>query len=317
LDEVQRLLEAAGIPSPVVDSDDASLQLLEPPEGTGQAPRRAGEDAPFSERRRVWAASKQPAPSSATEGLPLWIRSGSLTDTTVPRLLNAYYQARADGELRLRQGQTAKMILFDGGKPVFATSNLVHERFGQFCARMGLLDGAQLIEVGRLVREKKIRTAEAMVLLGYLRPYVKRALLEEQIREIIWPTFLWREGQYQWTKPADPRPELVDLSLFPGDLILDGVKRTETLETLRAKLPRARRFFPASEGPYALYELKLSDPQARLVAHVDGTKTVGDLLELTRLGELEVLATLWGLLLTGQLEERHEGRSKTRVSFGV
>ena len=103
------------------------------------------------------------------------------------------------------------------------------------------------------------------------------------MKEILWSTFAWTEGGYGFSPMRPQRADLVKLSLFPGDLILEGVLKQETLVALRQKMPRARRLFPTAAPPYALHELKLTGPQAMLLAYADGTKTVEDLLALTDL----------------------------------
>src|SRR5262249_36574844 len=64
------------------------------------------------------------------------IRRGDLKDN-LPHLLGAYYQAKETGELGLMKGQVKKIIYFESGMPVFALSNLVADRLGQFLVRAG------------------------------------------------------------------------------------------------------------------------------------------------------------------------------------
>jgi hypothetical protein len=154
--------------------------------------------------------------------------------------------------------------------------------------------------------------------MGLLTADQRRALIEEQVKEIIGSTFAWTEGAYGFSPMRPKRADLVKLSVFPGDVILEGVQKTETLVALRQRMPATRRLFPTADPPYALHELKLSGPQALLLAYADGSKTVEDLLALTDLPVREVLATLRGLELLGVLEERREEPSRSRrISFGL
>ena len=67
------------------------------------------------------------------------IRRGDLKDN-LPHLLAAFYNAKETGELGLMKGQVKKIIFFEGGFPVFALSNLVADRLGQFLVRAGKID---------------------------------------------------------------------------------------------------------------------------------------------------------------------------------
>jgi hypothetical protein len=153
--------------------------------------------------------------------------------------------------------------------------------------------------------------------LGLIDAGKRQALVEEQVKEILWSTFAWTSGGYGFSPMRLQRAGLVKLALFPGDLILEGVLKLETLVALRQKMTRTRRLFPTAAPPYALHELKLAGPQAMLLAYSDGSKTVEDLLTLTDLSEREMLATLRGLELLGILQERHDEPSKRRISFGL
>ncbi len=324
---------------PVLGPDDMlQTQLIDLPTEMIQAPVPPGAQSapepepetpeepeivlPFGEREKVWAKGQPPeqTPAPARAGrraLPEWTMEGEIKEATVPRLLNAYYESRHHGELKLKQGQILKVVYFEAGQPVYAASNLANERFARFCARRGVLSESDLQAVMALSKEEGVRTGDAMMRLGLLDADKRRALVEDQVKEIIWSTFTWSTGGYGFSPMRLQRSGLVKLSIFPGDLILEGVLKLETLVALRQKMPRTRRLFPTADPPYALNELKLAGPQAMLLAYADGTKTVEDLLTLTDLSEREALATLRGLELMGILQERREEPSKRRISFGL
>ena len=295
---IEVLEKAARVPaSPAPEPAADDLDELAPPEPAHGEP--------------AWP-HKQLAPPT----LPDWTRSGELETSAVPRLLNAYYQARHHGELKLKQGQVLKVVYFEAGRPVYAASNLAQERFARFCARKGVLPESELAAVAELAKGEGVRTGEAMVRLGMLTPPRRFELLDQQVREIIWSTFRWTDGEYSFAPKRPNRADLVKLSVFPGDLILAGVEREFPLVELRQKLPADRRLTPTPDPPYELHELKLSDPQARLMAYADGSKTTEDLLALSDLPERETLATLVAFMLMGLVEPRME-RGSRRISFAI
>jgi CheY-like chemotaxis protein len=327
LDEVDLLVLEELVEEPG-GAEEPALEPVEPVSDTPTPMEAAPADAapeepsealplPFAQRGAVWTEAA-PVPARRRRQLPEWSLGGDLAHTTVPRLLNAYYEARHHGELKLRQGTVLKVVYFEAGRVVYAASNLAPERFGRFCLRKGALTEAQLAEGVGYAREHSLRTGDALLKRGLLSPKQRRKLLEEQVKDILWSTFTWTEGGYGFSPMRPQRADLVPLSLFPGDLILEGVARTETLVALRQRMPPGRRLVPTAAPPYGLHELKLEGPQALLLAFADGTKTMEDLLALTDLSEREALATLRGLELSGVLEERQEtpGR-RQRISFGL
>ncbi len=308
-DELERLGELVALEPPEPEST---------PEEEAPAPVAGPEPGialPFGEREKVW--TKTTAPGSRRRPPPEWSLSGDLKHTSIPRLLNAYYEARHSGELKFRQGAMMKVVYFEAGRIMYAASNLPTERFARFCLRRGVLPEARVAEVATLVREQNLRSSEAMMRLGLLDEQQYRQLLEEQVKEILSSSFPWTEGAYGYSAKRPPRAGLVKLSVFPGDIILEGVLKTESLVALRRRMPPLRRLFPSAAPPYGLHELKLEGQQALLLAYADGSKTVEDLLTLTDLPEREMLATLRALELLGVLEERKEEPTRSRISFGL
>lgn len=297
-------LPIAEAPLPSVEVDDLMSEVVV----TEPSPDDSAWEKAWSRAGAVVA----PKPA-AKKALP---RSGSLKDTSVPRLLNAFFQGQYSGELVLHRAPAIKVVSFENGAPVYAASNLAHERFARFVGRKGLLQPPDLDAVAALAREEGLRTGIAMVRLGVLTEEQRLALLDEQIREIIWSTFAWADGDYSFTRGKPLKPDLVKLNVFPGDLILEGCLR-EPLVALRARLPATRVLGPAADPPYPLERFRFSNEQAPLVALADGTKTVADLLALTDLSEREALGLIVALQQLGFLEEKKEAPRSRRVSFGL
>jgi CheY-like chemotaxis protein len=303
-------LEGGPHPPPVPPDEPDDLPLLAQPIATE-------DELPFTGSDAAWApaASAEPAAESADKSTPdpaADIERGSLTAEAIPRLLTAYYLAKHTGELKLRRGPVLKAVFFEDGQPIYAASNLVQERFARFCVRRGMLSEEDMAAVADLAREGKLRTGEAMVRLGLLSPEQRRELLAEQIKEIIWSTFGWTSGEFTFSARYPDRQDLVKLTVFPGDLVVDGGRRLPLVE-LRSRMAGQRRLFPTSDPPFPLHLFQLSGPQALLLACADGSKTVDDLLTLSELEERDTLGTLLGLELAGILEERRSGRP--RISF--
>ncbi|HEY6106927.1 MAG TPA: response regulator [Anaeromyxobacteraceae bacterium] len=236
---------------------------------------------------------------------------GDLSTTRVPRLLAACHIAQVTGALTLQRGPVKRLILFREGIPVFASSNLAADRFGALCVRRAVVTQAEREAVMREFGSE-VRTADALLRKGLLTEKRRAELVAEQVRSIVWSTFGWRDGAWRLeVKPLPPR-ELVHLSLFPGDLILEGVLRTATLVELRQELPPEVALAPAPDPAFELYALGLRPAEARLLALADGTKSVADLLKLADLPEREALAFLHACRLMGVLDEVERVLAGTR-----
>ncbi|QSQ14896.1 response regulator [Myxococcus landrumensis] len=323
LDDVDLIVLEELMPDPEESADTGAPMQAIPDSAPlpGLEHEEAALPLPFAHREKVWSGAQPttpPAPAKGPRALPEWSLAGNLRDTSVARLLNAYYESRHHGELKLQQGSILKVVYFESGHIVYAASNLANERFGRFCVRRGVLTEERLAEVAAFAKSEGLRTGEAMIRRGVLDAERRKLLLEDQVRELLWATFTWTEGAYGFSAMRPRRADLVKLSVFPGNLILEGVEKTETLVALRQRMAPGRRLFPTADPPYGLHELKLQGPQALLLAYADGSKTVEDLLALTDVSERQALATLRGLELLGVLEERPETPSRRhRISFGL
>ena len=301
-DEVARLGAAAFFEKPfAADALVAALARLMGAE-VAREPGRAADEVTGAET--VEGENASPAPAAPDRQRPQGAspRQGDLASTRVPRLLVAFHTARATGALTVQRGPVKRLVLFRGGTPVFASSNLAADRLGALCVRRGVITQAQREALARELGPGG-RTGEALVRKGFITARQRAELVAEQARSIIWATFAWREGAYRIEVKPLPERALVHLSLFPGDLILEGVLRTATLAELQRELPPPLALAPAPDPAFELYALGLRPAEARLLALADGTKTVADLLGLTDLPEREALAFLYACRLMGILDE--------------
>ena len=87
-----------------------------------------------------------------------------------------------------------------------------------------------------------------MVKLALISPMQRKDLLEEQVLEIIWSTFLWTEGEYSFAPKRVDRDDLVKLAVRPGDLIGRSFPLEEFLPVADSRWPEAYGRFRALLG---------------------------------------------------------------------
>jgi CheY-like chemotaxis protein len=255
--------------------------------------------APFPEppRGRIRRAEAPPA------------RRGDLSRTTVPRILVALHVAQATGALHLRRGEVRKTIAVERGTPVYAVSNVSAERLASVAVRRGVVTRERLdaLRAG----SPGARTAEILERAGLLDAGRRAELVAGQVRAIAWSTFEWREGSYEF-ELARPPSSRVDVALWMGDLVLQGITRTAPLARLRAELAPDVHLAPSPDPAFELYALKLGRGEARLLSLADGTKSVADLVRLSELPERETLAFLEACRVMRVLDEVERVLASTR-----
>jgi hypothetical protein len=88
-----------------------------------------------------------------------------------------------------------------------------------------------------------------------------------------------------------------------ADLLLEGMVRGSTLPRLVIDLPAAIHLAPSPDPAFELYALGLRPGEAHLLSLCDGTKSVLDLVALSRLPERESLAFLQALRVMRVLDD--------------
>jgi two-component system OmpR family response regulator len=232
------------------------------------------------------------------------IRRGDLKDN-LPHLLAAFYQAKETGELGLMKGQVKKIIYFENGMPVFALSNLVADRLGQFLVRAGKIDEETLKHAAEEAASTKQRTGDILILMGALTEEERLYYVGQQIKSILYSVFAWEEGSFTLSFQARARKEAIKLDIHPANLVMRGVKKLYKPERLKRLMPEGARPLPSAEPSFNLSDVELQAWEAHLLPRCDGSKTVAELVRAAAgKSEAEVLGTLVGLTSLRVLELR-------------
>jgi CheY-like chemotaxis protein len=230
------------------------------------------------------------------------LRRGELKDN-LPSLITAFFQTRETGELGVQRGQVKKVVYFEDGMPVFALSNLLSDRLGQFLVRTGKIRPEQLAEVALLAQQTKRRTGDILVERGLLRDTERVYYVGQQVKSIIYSLFAWEEGTYVMSFGGKARGETLKLDVNPANLIVRGVKKLYKSDRVKRILALEDRLLPSRQPVYPQSDIELERWEADLLAHADGTRTVAELIAFARRPEPVVQLTLASLLAVQALEK--------------
>jgi DNA-binding response OmpR family regulator len=251
-------------------------------------------------RARAAAAVTAPRPKRAETPAHT---EGKLEDN-LPELITAFWLTQQTGELTLQKGKVKKTIYFEKGRPCFAISNLVTDRFGPFLVRVGKITTQQL-ELCQAAAEKTgRRTGDVLVEMKLLKETEKLYYVAQQVKAIVYSVFAWEEGDYRLHFADRAAKEAIKIDLHPANLITRGVKKLYKPERLFRLLSPEDRLAPAQDPGYALHEVELERWEAELLPRVDGTRTVAELIHVAQRPEHVVYGTLYGLAALKILERR-------------
>ena len=245
------------------------------------------------------ARSPSAAPASSAPGA----RRGDLKDN-LPSLITAFYLSKETGELGVQRGKVKKVVYFERGAPVFALSNLLADRFGQFLVRVGKIKPEQLADAASAANAGGWRTGDVLVERGLLKDTERLYYVGQQVKAIIYSLFAWEDGTYVMSFKERAGAESIKLDIHPASLITRGIKKLYKPERLRRLLRPEDRLLPAVAPSYPLSEVELERWEAELLPRVDGTRTVAELQAVANRPEHVLHGFLVAMLSLGILERR-------------
>jgi two-component system OmpR family response regulator len=246
----------------------------------------------------------KPALSGPTRATDPTSRRGDLKDN-LPSLITAFYQLQETGELGCQRAKVKKVVYFEKGQPVFALSNLVSDRFGQFLVRVGKITPEQLKEAAASATANKRRTGDVLVERGLLKDTERLYYVAQQVKAIIYSLFGWEDGAYQMSFKDKAVAESIKLDIHPANLIVRGVKKLYKPERLRRLVHPEDRYLPSLQPQFQLNEIDLDRWEADLLPKIDGTRTVAELQAIANRPEHVLYGFISALLSLNVLERRN------------
>lgn len=251
---------------------------------------------------------RPPGPGRPPDPLPVGAgapgsRRGAFKDN-LPSLITAFYLAGETGELGVQRGKVKKVVYFERGTPVFALSNLLADRFGQFLVRVGKIKPEQLQDASAVASASNRRTGDVLVERGLLKDTERLYYVGQQVKAIIYSLFAWEDGTYVMSFKEKASAESIKLDVHPANLIVRGIKKLYKPERLRGMLQMEERLIPAVDPAYHLHEVELERWEAELLPKIDGNRTVAELLAYANRPEQVVHGFLVSMMSLGILESR-------------
>jgi len=206
--------------------------------------------------------------------------AGDLLSQSLCGLFHWLAETREDGRLDLIREPVRKAVFFEEGHPVFATSNIESERFGEFLVAQKQLSRAQHAEVLDFAARKGIRFTEALLALDVCTPNRLFSALAAQVRDRILDLFTWTAGSFEFYHDSKPLDPVLPLNLRSHTLIHEGVQERLPLGIVRQVMREAFQRQVVRCGSGIPADLHLSGRQLRIVRTIEDERpTVTQLVQ--------------------------------------
>ncbi len=230
--------------------------------------------------------------------------SGNLKTVAFPDILQLLATGKKTGILECRTSTRQKEVAFRDGNIVFASSlNSSEDMLGQMLLRRGRISKADLERAIMLHKQTGRQMGTTLVDMNLFEKDEIAECLRLQIEETVYNLFSWREGEFFFHEGAQPKnaPFLIEMSTM--NVIMEGTRRIDEWLEIQKVLPADDVMLRLARNPHvSKEEIALSLDEFRLLALINGERTVPDLIELSPVGEFVTCRAVYSLIISNLIE---------------
>ena len=260
---------------------------------------------------------------------------GTLRDFSLADIFQLIGLQRKTGVLTLRNKDDTVSVTFLDGKVVGADSNIrrMETRLGTVLTKSGMISSEQLNRALEIQKETLQRLGFILTHYGIISPDMLKQAIQLQIMQIVYRLFRWKDGDYHFSQETtieydreNVTPISAESILMEGARMIDEwpiiEKRIRSYDMVFRKKPMTQEIVVVGadeadeldfdepspkkkKGPGA-DKIRISQDENQIFQLVNGTNTVGDIVEMSRLSEFDTNKGLYELLTRDLIEEvRH------------
>lgn len=248
---------------------------------------------------------------------------GDIKDFSVVDILQLLYQQQKSGVLNIIDKGNEFEVLFDSGMIISANSKMKHadEFLGEMLLKAKLVNKPQINKALETQKETLKKLGDILIESGIITINDLRHVLKLQTHETVFKLLNLKSGTYNFYQRLinyDKRAfELINTEHF----LMDSLRMTDEWPEIKEKIYSYNLVFekmPGSEEEISFWktpgdddsnydpyyedeepskeEMVMSMEERKVFDLVDGTKTVRDLINISRFGEFETTKALAGLM---------------------
>ncbi len=224
-----------------------------------------------------------------------------------PALIARMFVTDFTGRVVFHADRAEKVIHFEGGRPVFASSNLARDRMGELLVREGKITREQHDRCQDQVRDTGRRMGEILVDRGYLKRRELLPAVRRHVEDIIYSLFAWDRGDYRLIVGDGATGERIRLSRHPAAMVLEGVRRKldrGTLERLVGPPTTHVEITDRDKLAAIVGAADLSNEERAALTGLDGASDLTAVSRAAGLGLAGLYPLVWSLTLLGLASAR-------------
>jgi hypothetical protein len=223
---------------------------------------------------------------------------GNVRTMSLPDLLQWASVNKKTGVLELERNQICKRISFREGRIVACSSDDPPSRLGQFLLSRGKVTKEQLREA--LTQQETSSKNLGLIFqdMGILTREDIEAHVAAKAEETIYGLFDWADAEFRFHEKVGHDPFIIEVDLGVQDVVLHGIQRFDELQRIRDVFTSSGIVLATTDKPTP-NEIVSSPMARRVLASVDGRRTLAEILLHAHASEFLVLKFLYTLLRKG------------------
>jgi len=240
--------------------------------------------------------------------------AGDIKDWTIPWLFQSLRSEKKSGTVVFARDTAVLKVYFKEGDILFASSNLIEDRLGEYLLRTGKITKAQFDKSSETVISTGKRLGAVLFEMGALTSHDLVAHVKLQVKEIILRLFSWRDGHYIFDNGPLPISEIIPLQMSTGDLIIEGVRDLDWKSVRKSLPPLPTVMRPAADPSHLFQSAHLDSDQRAVFSLIDGKKSIEELCTLSGIGDFNTLKAIFALIAL-RMTEAGEIKSDEEMKF--
>ena len=220
------------------------------------------------------------------------------------------------GVLRMISKKGEVEIFYHEGDIINAVGSKKEGRLGYLLRSEGIISGRQLQDCLVEARESKQRIGEVLVGKGYIEPDKLKEIVGKQAKGIIYDLFLWETGEFEYEDADLNLDGVIAAPLNVMTIIMEASQRIDEMSVLTKQITSDRLIFKISKNVSGEKEVKLAANEWSILALIDGTRTVRQLLKVSGYDKFSVYKVLNSLVAYGLIEKRKDVQPADRKASG-
>src|SRR5262245_14570766 len=238
------------------------------------------------------------------------ILSGDLGAINLADIFGLLGMSKKTGVLKMTRGAETRSLHWEHGEIVFARSNSVRDSLGNFLVRKGIITPEQnAVSASKI--DETTRHGKVLVRMGFITADQLLWAVKQQVLEIVYSLFHWRSGFFEFFEGETDAKEKITLSMSTTKVIMEGIHRLDEWAKIRAIFPDDNVVLEPVLAPGQVGSRPDLGPEDRKVlAVVDGSRTLAEISTLVRQGEFECYSALFNLVSAGILRVRAQASGR-------